>query len=289
MAKRKGFSKRLRFDVFKRDKFTCQYCGRSAPDIVLEIDHIIPVSKGGDNDITNLVTSCYDCNRGKTDKKLDDDSELKKQKTEMDLRQEKINQRKMLIEWRKNLKDDNEEIKKDVNEYFDIVTGYRIKEDSIFYKENLNKLVESFDFDILCTAIDQGYKTYKNADSVLDKLGGIAFFVQKEKSKPGYRRAHYIFQEFVHNYNIGYVKKAEKERLIDGIIFSLDNHVTQRMHTSLMYALDMKEYTNLMIGKRLSELIDRLEEQYKEKELLFRPKDFENFSKYVKALTGRDE
>ena len=70
MAKRKGISKSTRFEVFKRDSFTCQYCGKSAPDVVLEVDHINPVSKGGDNDISNLITACFDCNRGKKDKKL---------------------------------------------------------------------------------------------------------------------------------------------------------------------------------------------------------------------------
>ena len=69
MAKRKNLSKSVRFEVFKRDSFKCQYCGKSAPDVVLEVDHIIPVSKGGDNDISNLITACFDCNRGKRDKK----------------------------------------------------------------------------------------------------------------------------------------------------------------------------------------------------------------------------
>mgnify|MGYP003405974009 CR=1 FL=1 len=55
--KRKTISKKIRFEVFKRDNFTCQYCGRMAPDVVLEVDHINPVSKGGDNDISN-----YDLN-----------------------------------------------------------------------------------------------------------------------------------------------------------------------------------------------------------------------------------
>jgi len=62
---RKPLSKKLRFDVFKRDTFTCQYCGSAPPKVVLEVDHISPVSKGGDNDIDNLITSCFDCNRGK--------------------------------------------------------------------------------------------------------------------------------------------------------------------------------------------------------------------------------
>lgn len=68
--KRKGISKKTRFEVFKRDNFTCQYCGRSAPDVILEIDHINSVKNGGDNNILNLVTSCFDCNRGERKKKV---------------------------------------------------------------------------------------------------------------------------------------------------------------------------------------------------------------------------
>lgn len=57
--------KSLRFEVFARDGFTCQYCGVQPPDIILEVDHIHPVSKGGEDDLMNLITSCYACNRGK--------------------------------------------------------------------------------------------------------------------------------------------------------------------------------------------------------------------------------
>lgn len=65
MTKRKSISKSLRFEVFKRDSFTCQYCGKNPPSAILEIDHISPVKNGGSNDIDNLITSCFDCNRGK--------------------------------------------------------------------------------------------------------------------------------------------------------------------------------------------------------------------------------
>ncbi|MDR2617300.1 MAG: HNH endonuclease [Treponema sp.] len=41
--------------MFKRDKFTCQYCGRSAPDVILNVDHIIPVSQDGTNNIMNFL------------------------------------------------------------------------------------------------------------------------------------------------------------------------------------------------------------------------------------------
>jgi hypothetical protein len=61
-------SKSVRFEIFDRDAFTCQYCGRRPPDVVLECDHIHPHSKGGGDEIVNLITSCYDCNRGKSAK-----------------------------------------------------------------------------------------------------------------------------------------------------------------------------------------------------------------------------
>jgi len=61
----KQISKKLRFEVFKRDGFKCAYCGKSPPAVVLEVDHIDPRSLGGSNDINNLITACFDCNRGK--------------------------------------------------------------------------------------------------------------------------------------------------------------------------------------------------------------------------------
>lgn len=65
-----SISKSLRFDVFARDLFTCRYCGQRSPDVILECDHILPRSLGGADDILNLVTSCFDCNRGKCTKSL---------------------------------------------------------------------------------------------------------------------------------------------------------------------------------------------------------------------------
>jgi len=58
-------SKQQRFEIFKRDSFTCRYCGRSTPDVTLQVDHVNPVANGGTNDDDNLVTSCVECNAGK--------------------------------------------------------------------------------------------------------------------------------------------------------------------------------------------------------------------------------
>lgn len=58
---------RLRFEILSRDNFTCQYCGRKAPDVILHIDHIQPLSKGGSSSKNNLTTACQECNYGKSD------------------------------------------------------------------------------------------------------------------------------------------------------------------------------------------------------------------------------
>ena len=62
MASRKSLSKKVRFEIFKRDGFCCQYCGAKPPKIPLEVDHIRPLSKGGGKEDYNLITSCFDCN-----------------------------------------------------------------------------------------------------------------------------------------------------------------------------------------------------------------------------------
>ena len=64
-------TKKLREYIKKRDNFTCCNCGNSThvePNLLLEIDHIIPVSKGGVTSEENLQTLCWKCNRAKSDK-----------------------------------------------------------------------------------------------------------------------------------------------------------------------------------------------------------------------------
>jgi len=65
----RGVAPKLRFRVFVRDKFTCQYCKRTKEEdgVKLQPDHIIPYSKGGETVFENLITACWDCNIGKSD------------------------------------------------------------------------------------------------------------------------------------------------------------------------------------------------------------------------------
>ena len=67
-AQRALMTSRLRTYIKERDGYTCRYCGASVsvePNLLLEIDHIIPVSKGGLTTESNLQTLCWRCNRSK--------------------------------------------------------------------------------------------------------------------------------------------------------------------------------------------------------------------------------
>ena len=68
---RSGLTSSQRFEVFKRDGYRCQICGAKADNNrQLEVDHKVPVAKGGSNELSNLWTLCFDCNRGKSDHDL---------------------------------------------------------------------------------------------------------------------------------------------------------------------------------------------------------------------------
>jgi hypothetical protein len=61
-----AISKRLRYEVLRRDNHSCRYCGGSAPGVKLTVDHVLPVALGGSDEPSNLVTACADCNAGKS-------------------------------------------------------------------------------------------------------------------------------------------------------------------------------------------------------------------------------
>lgn len=59
-------SKRLRYEVLRRDNHACRYCGATAPATTLTVDHVLPKALGGTDEATNLVAACYPCNAGKS-------------------------------------------------------------------------------------------------------------------------------------------------------------------------------------------------------------------------------
>lgn len=61
-----ALTKRLRFEIFRRDNHMCRYCGATAPEAKLTVDHVTPTALGGGDEPSNLVTACSDCNSGKS-------------------------------------------------------------------------------------------------------------------------------------------------------------------------------------------------------------------------------
>jgi len=191
MAARKTISKKIRFEVFKRDSFKCQYCGCSAPDVILHVDHIHPVSKGGDNDITNLITSCFDCNMGKKHRLLTDNAVIAKQKVQLDELNEKRLQLELMLKWRKELQSIGAKaLEAAVNEWNGMIEGYSLNEHG---ESQLNKLVVKFGLNQVLDAMQIASKYLKKEDGVLsqescsiafNKLGGICNL----KSQPEWKQ-----------------------------------------------------------------------------------------------------
>lgn len=171
MAKRIAVSNRTRFEVFKRDSFKCQYCGKSAPDVILNADHIIPVSQGGSSDILNLVTSCFECNSGKSDIKLSDNSAVSKQKKQLDELSERREQLNMLIEWRTILDNKDFEIDKIVG-YFNQKNSCNISLTDTGNK-GLKLLLKKHTVTEIIDSIDLSYEKYSdkmNAANLWDSI-----------------------------------------------------------------------------------------------------------------------
>lgn len=93
-----SLSVRVRFEVFKRDRFTCSYCGSHPPDVLLEVDHVIPMAAGGSDAMENLVTACWDCNRGKSDRLLDEGGRPMVSPKTVEALEERLEQAKAFME-----------------------------------------------------------------------------------------------------------------------------------------------------------------------------------------------
>lgn len=195
-AKRKALPKKLRFEVFKRDSFTCQYCGRMAPDVILEVDHILPVAEGGTNNIMNLITSCHDCNSGKGKRKLSENNEVKKQQDQLRQLNEKREQIEMMLEWRNELLNfDNEQIDKIEELFSSYCTGRTFTESG---RKTISKLIKKYGFIEVydCTRISA--ETYcdtenpETASKVFNYISRICYNRKMQSEVPVLKDINYI-------------------------------------------------------------------------------------------------
>ncbi|MHB1416974.1 MAG: HNH endonuclease [Chloroflexota bacterium] len=205
-SQRAHLSRKDRFEGFKRDKFTCQYCGRSASDVVLEVDHIQPVSKSGDNDLLNLITSCKECNSGKGHRQLSDDSVVQKRKAQLDDLQERREQMEMMLEWQKGLRDlDGLALDKASELWSEPVPGYHLSENGL---SDLGKTIRRFGLGETLAAMrassehylefSGGGPTNESVEKAFDYIARIAAARQRDAGKP-YMRELYCIRGIVRN------------------------------------------------------------------------------------------
>lgn len=200
MAKRKALTKKLRFEVLKRDSFTCQYCGGKAPEVLLHIDHIEPVSKGGTNDLLNLITSCVECNAGKSDRRLTDTTVIDKQRQQLEELQERKEQIEMMFQWQKGLLDLEDEVTGQLADYWsEQIPGFSLNENG---KKGLKKLKRKFELaeimEAMRIAVEQyveyheGEPTPESVEVAWKKVGGICNTRKREAENPALSRIYYI-------------------------------------------------------------------------------------------------
>lgn len=184
--------KKARFEVFKRDKFTCQYCGQKAPDVVLNCDHIKPIAEGGADDLMNLVTSCFGCNSGKGARELSDDSVIEKQRRQIEDLQERREQLEMMVEWQRGLMDlDALAVDQIAGFWKELTRGSRLTErgrgtaSDLIQRFGVGEVLEGMRIAVSkYVEREDGHPTAESAATAWEKLGGICYNRSRWKSDP---------------------------------------------------------------------------------------------------------
>lgn len=249
MAERKNLSKKIRFEVFKRDKFTCQYCGRMAPDVVLEVDHINPVSKGGKNDLLNLITSCQDCNRGKSNILLSDDSVIKKQQEQLQAIADKKEQLEMMLEWRESLNNLEDDYIDAVTSIFEEKTEWGVSE---YGRKKIKKWIKEFSLTEVLDAVETAIEAYYVGDEnswneAFNKVSGICYIRRSQKDNPQKYYVNYTVKALKNNGF--YVDKAKIEIYIkENISTKEDFDLLKQIISKSRNWTDFKEKCEEIIG-----------------------------------------
>lgn len=271
---RKPISKKLRFEIFKRDKFQCQYCGRTAPDVVLQVDHIDPVANGGSNDLINLITSCFDCNQGKKATLLSDDTVVQKQRKQLELLQERREQLELMIEWKKHLAGFDTEKVKMISDYWtSLMSPYQLTENGV---KKLELLLKSFSIESVLESIDvvkekyikydaDGQITKESIETAFNKIGGVCAVKNMSEIDKKISYVKGICKNRFSNWNVrtgsivlvNYVKSLKEHGLAEeDIVKKIENEIIPKT----------KEFSNFTqwknwIEKITDEIVDYVEDK----------------------------
>jgi len=198
---RQAISKKLRFEVFKRDSFTCQYCGAKAPEVVLNVDHIEPVAEGGTNDIINLVTACKDCNAGKRARRLSDDTVVRIQRKQSEESQEFLEQARAVLEWQRTLIDVEAQVTKGAADIFNHLIGDRSLNEN--GEDVLRKYIKKHGVDKVVSAMRASVESYlrrdydgrvtdESVEKCLEMIPRIINVQDQRETKPYLKDIYYI-------------------------------------------------------------------------------------------------
>ena len=213
---RQPIPRKLRHEVFKRDGYRCRECGASKDETILEIDHIIPVARGGTNDIDNLQTLCRECNRMKhTDEWVGGQRDLKIAKNELS------------------------NLKEQLNKYEEKINDLTDEDEIIECKFNIIKLNESI------KEVEQKINLLKEEEQIAKKKQ-----IEKEEKKKMYMKLYVELDDESINLISDYLNRNsppnEKHTNKDELIWHLANHYSYYE----IIAMKEKEKTKRLENKR---------------------------------------
>jgi len=191
-----SISKRLRFEVLKRDNFQCAYCGARAPDVALEVDHILARANGGTDEFLNLVTACWPCNRGKSSVPLDENHALERQVSEIERIEE---QAATLDQLRQRKAEADELLDLQVDAIDDAIHGHTECSLTESGRKTVRRWLSTDSVEALMTAVDAAAETYARGrmskrewETFFKKIPAIAAFRKRHGAKSeAFRKALY--------------------------------------------------------------------------------------------------
>jgi hypothetical protein len=165
-----------------------------APDVVLEVDHINPVKNGGKNEIINLLTSCYDCNRGKGAKLLSDNQVIKQQQEQLKEINERREQLKLMLSWKKELSKFEDEQVEIINSMISDCSTQCLND---YGKAEIKKHIKKYGISEVIESTRLSIEQYhkgddENISKVINYIPRICLNRITQKNNPYFRKTNYI-------------------------------------------------------------------------------------------------
>ena len=214
--RRKGISKRVRFEVFKRDGWACQYCGAQSPAVKLHVDHITPVARGGTNELENLTTACASCNLGKGARELDDDSAIRARSAELEANELARQQLQAMRDWHVTKASLSQEAVGMLCEVWQSYTSLDWHTGSSEARDFLHHLLRKFSFDEVADGMHLAFQKLGATSQAFFMLGKFCGIARMNKMNPDEAQKRYVLG--ILKNRCSYVNLGTAANLIDEAI-----------------------------------------------------------------------